>query len=39
VATDLEDDGAPGVAAGRNTLRFYNEQGWCPDLDRIVVRD
>jgi hypothetical protein len=27
------------LKAGRNTLRFYNEQGWGPDLDRIVVRE
>jgi len=24
---------------GTNRLRLYNERGWAPDLDRIVVRD
>jgi hypothetical protein len=27
------------LKAGNNTLRFYNEHGWAPDLDRIVVRE
>jgi hypothetical protein len=27
------------LEAGSNTVRFFNEQAWGPDLDRIVVRD
>ena len=27
------------LKAGANTIRFYNDKDWAPDLDRIVVRD
>jgi hypothetical protein len=27
------------LRSGTNRLRLYNERGWAPDLDRVVVRD
>lgn len=23
--------------SGNNTIKFYNDEGWVPDIDRIVV--